>query len=164
MTTETPPPAPPPVPPPIATDAQSQMDVLTSDKGWVDRFLSADPAAVKEFKTFTGAIVEGGSADDVVASIMNGKTPELGNTRQRQMASYVDHARSIGMDDGVTKQFLTGQKVTAAEFEAVANLKRELMGSAEFTKAYLGGDVKAKQRMTIINQVLQNGVNVEAKT
>ena len=163
MTTEAPPPAPTPAPPPTATDAQAQMDVLTGDKGWVDRFLSSDPAAVKEFKTLTGAIVEGGNADDVVASIMNGKAPEFANGQQQRMASYVDHARSLGMDDGVTKQFLSGQKVTAAEFQAVANLKRELMGSKDFVDAYLGGDVKARRQMMTINQVLLNGVKVEAK-
>ncbi|MEH2546658.1 hypothetical protein V1283_003303 [Bradyrhizobium sp. AZCC 2262] len=152
---QTPPPA------PTATDAQNQMNALTADKGWVDRFLTADPAALKEFRALTGAIVDGGSAADVVASIMEGKAPDFGNSEQRQMASYVDHVRELGISDGVTKQFLSGQKVSPAEYQAVANLKRELMGSAEFTKAYLGGDVKAKQRMTTINQVLLNGVKVE---
>jgi hypothetical protein len=153
---QTPPPA------PTATDAQNQMNALTADKGWVDRFLAADPAAVKEFRTLSGAIADGGTADDVVAAIMDGKTPENSNSEQRRMAGYVDYAREMGMADGVTKQFISGQKVSPAEYQAVANLKRELMGSADFQKAFLGGDVKAKQRMTTINQVLQNGVKVEA--
>src|SRR4051812_3380192 len=128
---------PPSTPPAVtATDAQNQMNVLTADQSWRDRFLNGDVAALKEFKTLTGAIVDGGSADDVVASIMGGKAPELGNSEQRQMAGYVDYAREMGIADGVTKQFLSEQKVTPAEYQAVANLKRELMGSDEFTKAY----------------------------
>src|SRR5690349_19677114 len=110
MTTETPPPAPPPTP--TATDAQTQMNRLTGDKAWLDRFLASDPAAVKEFKTLTGAIVDGGRAEDMVASIIGGKAPELGNSEQRQMAGYVDYARSMGISDGVAKQFLSGEKVS----------------------------------------------------
>ncbi|EIG63480.1 hypothetical protein [Bradyrhizobium sp. WSM1253] len=144
-----------------ATDAQAQMNALTGDKGWVDRFLTSDPAAVKEFKALTGAIVDGGAADDVVASIMGGKAPELGNTVQREMASTVEMFREMAIDDGVTKQFISGEKVSAQEYQAVANLKRELMGSAEFVEAYLGGDLAAKKRMSIINAVLVNGVKVE---
>lgn len=156
-------PAPPPAPTAAnATDAQNQMNALTADKAWVDRFLASDPAAVKEFKTLTGAIVDGGTSDDVVTSLMSGQAPELGNSEQRHMAGYVDYAREMGIADGVTKQFLSGEKVTPQEYEAVANLKRELMGAAEFSKAYLAGDVKAKQRMTTINQVLQNGFKVKA--
>lgn len=156
---------PPPAPPAVlvaATGAQAQMDALTADESWRNRFLSGEVAALNEFKALTGAIVDGGTADDVVTSIMGGKVPELGNSGQRQMAGYVDYAREMGIADGVTKEFLSGQKVSAAEYQAVANLKRELLSSADFQKAYLGGDVKAKQRMTIINQVLQNGVKVEA--
>jgi len=52
---------------------------------------------------------------------------------------------------------------SAAEYQAVANLKNELIGSAEFVRAYLSGGVKEKQRMTMIDAVLVNGVKVEAK-
>src|SRR3954454_722825 len=124
---------PPPAPPAVtATDAQNHLNALTADNSWRDKFLNGDVAAVKEFKTLTGAIVDGGTADDVVTSVMGGKAPELGNSEQRHMARYVDYAREMGIADGVTKQFLSGEKVTPQEYEAVANLKRELMGSAEF--------------------------------
>lgn len=156
-------PTPPPAPVAMnATDAQNQMNVLTADKAWVDRLLNGDVAAANQFKALTGALVDGGSADDVVASIMDGKAPEFGNGEQRQMARAVEHFRELGIGDGVTKQFLSGQKVSPQEFRAVADLKRELMSNAEFVKAYLGGDVKAKQRMTMINSVLVNGVKVTA--
>src|SRR5260221_492362 len=83
---------------------------------------------------------------------------KFGNSGQRQMAVAVEHFRELGIDDGVTKQFLTGQKVSPQEYQAVANLKRELMGDADFVKKYLGGDVKSQQHMTTINAVLVNGV------
>lgn len=153
----------PPAPPAVsATDAQNHLNALTADKSWQDRFLNGDVAAVKEFKTLTGAIVDGGTADDVVTSIMGGKAPEIGNSEQRQMASTVELFRSLAIDDGVAKQFLSGQKVSPQEYQAVANLKRELMGSAEFSKAYLAGDVAAQKRMTTINAVLVNGVKAES--
>lgn len=86
---------------------------------------------------------------------------ELGNTVQKQMAATVDHFRGLAIDDGVTKQFLSGERVSPHEYQLVCNLKRELMGDAEFVRAYLAGDVKANKRMTIINSVITNGVKVE---
>lgn len=147
--------------PPAATDAQIQMNALTADPAWVDRFLSGNASALNEFHTLSGAIVDGGSADDVVTSVLAGKAPELGNTVQKQMAATVDHFRGLAIDDGVTKQFLSGEKVSPHEYQLVCNLKRELMGDAEFVRAYLAGDVKANKRMTIINSVIVNGVKVE---
>ena len=92
---------------------------------------------------------------------MDGKAPEFGNSVQRQMASTVELFRETGIADGIAKQFLSGEKVTPAEYTAVVNLKRELMSNADFVKDYLGGDVKAKQRMLTINAVITNGVKIE---
>lgn len=157
---QTPPPAPAPIPT-TAVEAQGQMDARTGDRGWVDRFLKGDSAAVKEFHTLSGVLHNGASADDVVAAVVGGKANPADGV-QRQMANMVDHFRDLGISDDVAKQFVSGQKVTPAEYQAVANLKKELMGSLEFTKAYLSGDVKAQQRMTIINAVLTNGVKLES--
>jgi hypothetical protein len=145
-----------------ATDAQIKMDSLTADKAWTDRFLGGDATALNEFRALSGMIVDGGSADDVVASVMAGKAPEFGNTDQRQMAATVEQFRSLGIADAVTKQFLSGEQVTPQEYQLVSNLKRELMGDAEFVELYLGGNVKAAQRMTMINAILVNGVKVES--
>jgi hypothetical protein len=154
---------PTPTPPANASEAQARINTLTGDKAWTDRFLSGDHAAMNEFQTLTGAVVDGGSADDVVAGVLGGKLPEFGvTTEQRMMTATVDQFRSLGIRDDVTKQFLSDRQVTPNEYELVANLKRELMSDPEYVKQYLDGNVKAKQRMTIINMVLVNGVKVES--
>jgi hypothetical protein len=153
---------PPPAPAPNATEAQAKIDTLMIDQGWIDRFMKGEPTAVNEYHTLTGAAVDGGSAEDVVASVLTGKGPQFGNSVARQMTVAVEQFRELGISDGVTKEFLSGHKVTPQEYQAVASLKRELMSDPEFVKDYLGGNVKANQRMTTINAVLVNGVKVEA--
>ena len=145
-----------------ATDAQMKIDVLTQDRAWTDRFLSGEHAAVNEFQALAGMVVDGGSAEDVVASVMDGKAPEFGNSAQRQMAVTVEHFRELGIADGVTKEFLSGHQYTPQEFQAVAGLKRQLMSDATFVKDYLGGSVEANRKMTTINAILTNGVKVES--
>lgn len=153
----------PPAPPAAAnaSEAQLKIDVLTADRAWTDRFLGGDPAAVNEFKALSGVAVDGGTAEDVVASVMNGKAPEFGNGKQRQMAVTVEHFRDLGIADGVTKEFLSGHQYSPQEYQAVASLKRQLMSDPVFVKDYLGGSVEANRRMTTINAVLTNGVKVE---
>jgi hypothetical protein len=144
-----------------ATEAQAKMNTLTADKGWVDRLMAGDAAALNEFHTLSGAATGGGSAEDVVASVMAGKGPQFGNSLERQMTVTVDHFREIGIADDVTKQFLSGYKVTPQEYQAVAALKRQLMSDPEYVESLLGGNVEAKRKMTTINAVLVNGVKLE---
>jgi hypothetical protein len=144
-----------------ASEAQTQLNTLTADRSWADRYMNGDAAARAQFEQLTGMAVDHGSADDVVDAVMAGKPAPLGNSEQRQMADVVDQFRSVGIADGVTKEFLSGHQYTPTEYQAVANLKRELMGDREFVAKYLAGDVKANQRMTTINAVLVNGARME---
>jgi hypothetical protein len=153
--------APAAAPPANATEAQARINTLTSDKAWTDRLLNGDRAALNEYQTLVGAVVDAGSADDVVASVMAGSAPKFGNSEQRQMAGTVDQFRELGISDDVTKQFLSGQQVTPQEYQAVVALKRHLMSDPEYVESLLGGNVEAKRKMTTINVVLVNGVKLE---
>lgn len=149
--------------PATATDAQTQLNTLTGDAAWTARFVNGDPAAKRDFEALTTVATGGSSsAEDVVTSVMSGKGPQPGNSAERQMVGVVEAFRDLGIRDEVTQEFLSGKQVTPEAYQLVAGWKKESMGSADFVKRFLAGDVKAKQQMTIANTVLVNGIKSEA--
>ena len=83
-------------------------------------------------------------------------------TEIRQMSVAVDMFRDMGIKEEITANFLRGEQVTPDEYKAVANWKRAAMNDPVFTKAFLAGDQDARQKMTIANTVLVNGIKENA--
>jgi hypothetical protein len=148
--------------PATATEARALLDARISDKAFGERFLNGDAAARAEISALHEKIAAGG--DDVVESVIKGIAPEaspdgiLPNAEHRQMVSTVEMFRELGIRDEVTRQFLKGEGVTAAEYELVSNWKKMAMGSKDFRDRYLSGDSDARQRMMLADSVLVNGI------
>jgi len=150
--------------PATATEARTQLDAKLADKDWGARVLNGDVAANKELRELSHKSAESG--DDVVAAALalSGKDAYGPGTTsdQRVMASVAEEWRSLGIRDEVTAQFLRGEKVSAAEYELVKNWKTTAMGDQDFVKKFLAGDSVARQKMTIANSVLVNGIKDSA--
>jgi radical SAM superfamily enzyme YgiQ (UPF0313 family) len=148
-----------PAPPATATEARAVLDARMADKDWGERVSNGDPNAKQELRDLAAKIAAGG--DDTVAVAMNGKLPDMPTSDQRIMAHTAALFRELGIRDEVTSEFLRGKQVSPQEYEMVANWKKEHMGNAEWVQKYLSGDVEARQKMTIANSVLVNGVKSE---
>jgi hypothetical protein len=150
--------------PATATEARAALNMKIADPEWGARFLKGDGAARRDFDVLTGKVAIGG--DDVVASVMNGTVPTSDHVAQpteiRQMSVAVDMFRDMGIKEEITANFLRGEQVTPDEYTRVANWKRAAMNDPVFTKAYLAGEQEARQKMTIANTVLVNGVKENA--
>jgi hypothetical protein len=148
--------------PATATEARTVLDARVANPEWGARLLAGDATAINELHLLTGKIDAGGA--DVVQAIIDGKTttPDGGrmfiDRDQQMMAGTAEMFRSLGIRDVVTAEFLSGKQVTKEEYDAVAAWKRVAMGSKVFTDAYLAGDIEARQKMTIANSVLVNGI------
>jgi hypothetical protein len=153
-----------PTPPANATEARATLNLKIADPEWGARFLNGDVAAKREYDDLIGRVATGG--DDVVASVMNGTVPASDHvaapTEIREMSVAVDMFRDMGIKEEITANFLRGEQVTPAEYKAVANWKRSAMNDPVFTKAFLAGEQEARQKMTIANTVLVNGVKEAA--
>jgi hypothetical protein len=153
-----------PAPPANATEAQSALNLKIADPEWGARFLNGDGAARREYDDLIGRVATGG--DDVVASVMNGTVPTSDHVAQpseiREMSVAVDMFRDLGINEQITANFLRGEQVTPDEYTRVANWKRAAMNDPVFTKAFLAGEQQARQKMTIANTVLVNGVKEKA--
>jgi hypothetical protein len=149
-----------PAPPANATEASAALNLKIADRAWGERLLNGDTAARREYDDLIGRVVTGG--DDVVASVMNGTAPKSDHaaalTGIREMSAVVDMFRDMGIKEEITANFLRGDRVTPDEYKAVANWKRAALKDPVFTKAYLAGEQEPRQKMTIANSVLVNGV------
>ena len=151
-----------PAVPATATEARAVLDARISDKAFGDRIFAGDIAAKNELAALHAKIHAGG--DDVVAAAMNGKLSDVPSSEQRQLIGTTELFRELGIRDEVTSQFLTGQKVSAAEYEMVVNWKKTAMGDNSpggFVERFLAGNAEAKQKMLIANSVLTNGIREE---
>jgi hypothetical protein len=146
----------PPAPPKTASEAQAVLDARIADKSYGARLFNGEAAAKKEFHDLTAKIAAGG--DDTVAVAMAGNPIGMPTSEMHAMAHAAAMFRDLGIRDAVTEQFLRGEQVTAAEYEAVQNWKTTAMGDLDFVKRYLSGDIKAAQQMTYADIVLVNGV------
>ena len=150
-----------------ATEARAVLDARLADKDWGARLLNGDVAAKRELDDLHVKITAGG--DDVVASVFSGsalvnKNPNgLGLPSEiREMAVAVEHFRELGIADGIAEQFLRGERVSKEEYAKVEAWKRTVMSSKDFVDRFMSGDLEARQKMTIANSVLVNGVKESA--
>ena len=152
-------------PPANATEARGQLDARLADSEWGARVLHGHPEATRELRKLSAKAAETGG-DDVVAAVISGKAGQPGqggmfaDSQTVQMAGVAEMFRDLGIADDVTAQFLRGDKVSAAEYQAVKNWKMTAMGDKApggFVERYLGGDVTAKQKMLLADSVLVNG-------
>lgn len=147
-----------------ASDARFQLDARVADREWGARVLNGDVSALRELRELTEISARGGG--DVAANVMSGKFGKPGsveNSEHAQIAAAVDHFRKFGVKDDVIAEFLTGEPVSRADYDAVANWKKVAMGSRDFADKFLAGDIEAGQKMILADSVLARGFKEEAE-
>jgi hypothetical protein len=144
----------------LAGTPTDRLNALKADPKWTQNLLAGGGAQVRELHEVLTAKAGG----DAIGQIIDGtaKLPEFETLTNGELSTYKQmvaaaHLREIGVPDNSIRQLLEGKPVSKAEYAAVAKLKADRMGDAEFVKKWLAGDRQAHIEMTQIGIVLAGG-------
>lgn len=149
-----------PAAPSTPAEATARLDVLTADPAWAGKLLSGSGPVVKEFQD----LMKMKTAGDPIASILDGTavSPLIETVTDGKLTTYkqmlgVEQLREAGVGDEGIRQLFEGKPVSKAEYDAVAAMRADCLGDADWTKKLLAGDRATRREFTLMNIVLVGG-------
>jgi hypothetical protein len=138
--------------------AEPQVDKLTADPAWRERYLAG---GLKERNEMAAALTAKLGGGDQLDHVIAGTAPvpefetvtEGALTTYKQMQAAAD-LRGLGISDAAIRELFEGNNpATRAQYDAVMRLAADLESNPEWRARYFKGKREAVRQMTLINMI-----------
>jgi hypothetical protein len=148
--------------PPVgsALGAKLELEALTANALWRDKYFSGDAEARRQFTALTSRIADGtGETADALAGAPLPPPGTIETTTGKEMsrrtrADAVAGLRELGMNDATILQAIDGAEVGAHELAAARMQKSMRLSDAEWVKRYMAGGLAEKREMGLLNLII----------
>jgi len=138
-------------------EARQRLNEIARDPDWSKRLVSGDQEAIKTSARLSELAVKEGYTEKVTAALAGTLQP-LGMEvlTGQQLSSHdliagIQQLREMTIEDKQINRFLRRESISREDRQFVENYRKELLGSAEFRRRLLDGDIEAQRLMLTAN-------------
>jgi hypothetical protein len=141
-----------------AIQAQGQLDALSSDPAWTERFFAGDVEARRQFGELTAAAA---LRDDHANALADTPAPDSewkvygpNELPARDLATVIQDFRMQGIGDGAISDLLAGRQLPKEEYIAAKQLQHMRLGDAEWVKRFMNGGAAERREATLMAMII----------
>ncbi len=144
-------------------EAAARLAELSSNAEWSKNLLNGNGPETRQFNELIAKKAEVDKTDQLLSGTLSTEPFAMNEAgiSPRNAVESVGWLREAGVSDGAIREVFDGKPASRADYDAVARLRAELLGNAEWVKKLLSGDHEAKRQLTLMSIVRSNGFKEE---